>query len=222
MVELMLCMGIIALIASVGIVSWTSQSAQAQEEATRQELDAIRRAIELSQTSTHKPWRDVRPPREGLAGSSGDGPARDRWGGEFRVNPLKHLVYSPGLNGLDELGEGDDIALSYDAIDRPRLRAPQRLRLTSAGPPVCLAWEPMDLSPPLAGYRVERRSERETTWTVLLSPASVPPSPTPTYVDTLPITSPTAFYRVVAVGFPGTPDSPPSDQVGWSSVLTNR
>ena len=217
-VELVIVLGLILMIVGMMIVDWSSQSSFALEEATRQDLDTIRRAIEIHQTEQRSPWRTETPPSTVVSprGHSSRAPLLDRWGNPYRVDPTTHRVYSFGPNGIDERGEGDDIFLTYDAFDKATLSPPRNVRITAANGSIQLAWEPVGEESILAGYRIERRLDGETTW-LPLTDEPLPPSLSPSYSTHRPAAA-MAFYRVIAVGVTGATDSRPSNQVGWTKV----
>jgi len=217
-VELVLAMTVALAIVSLSILYYGDYRDQGVRTATLQDLDGIRRAIEVYEAQTKRPFRKATLPD--TAGFGLSGPAVDHWGTPYRIDPDHGRIYSCGPDRHDDGGSVDDIVLEYHGLaSMPSLRAPIRLSVVPGGPPVRMTWQSPPGSPTPSTYRIERRVGTSTTWEPIATVAAGHGTPL-AYSDPAPGGT-TAFYRVVACLPPDT-ESPPSDQAGWASQLSSR
>jgi len=218
MIELVITLGVVALLASVAITQYSSYADQGRRTSVRQDLDTIRTAIAIEQTTTRRPYlRKLPPPHllKSRRAGAGESTFVDPFGNPYTVDPQQCIVYSWGQNCEDEQGEGDDIALDYETVGTSaHFPAPKNLRALAGGPPVVLTWTAVVWPQGIKGYLVERRNQGQTDWqTLSLDP--VAPEEFPRYSDPAPSTNGPALYRVKTVQKTTGNTSPPSSQVGW-------
>ena len=218
MVELVLAMSIAAAIAAISITYYGDYQDTGQRAAIKQDLDALRRAVELYETQTRRPYRKNVPPVG--PGINFRGKMTDPWSSPYRIDPDKCIIYSFGPNLTDDGGKIDDIKLEYSSLSTSGpSRPPRQLTVQAPGPPVLLSWQPPSGSPKLAGYRVERRLNDTANWEQI-NVDFVAPDSAPTFVDSSPGGN-LVYYRVIAVTDGGS-ESPPSDQAGWSQSQSSK
>lgn len=165
-VELVLTIGIVALIASISITIYSAYRAGALVSATRGDLDAIGKAVESWQMRNKAAFPHVDPPvsqdREGKA-------PVDPWGNPYRVDPQRGLIYSFGPDGEDQEGGGDDVTRSYPRLAHDRLRAPEELKvIRQEADRVTLGWRPvLYTGGTVIAYDVQRRDSTAPQWVAL-------------------------------------------------------
>ena len=209
---------IAAAIASISITYYREYQEDGTRAAIKQDLDALRRTIELYETQTRRAYRKNTPPVG--VGIGYRGKLEDLWGNPYKILPEKCIVYSFGPNGLDDEGTVDDIVLQYSSLaSKGPLRAPRQLVAQRVGPPVLLSWQPPSGNPTLQGYRVERRLSDSSVWETI-STTCVAAVPAPTFMDSAPGGN-LVYYRVVAIAEDDS-ESPPSDQTGWALSQSSR
>lgn len=181
MVEVMMAMTIVLLLVTIGLVQYGGMNAEAQEHAARADLDVLRGEIRRSQLERRADYDLTVPPRD----SAGKDLA-DPWGHPYVVAPARHRVYSIGQNGRDEGGEGDDVALGYDAYASLELKPPAGFRVAEHGADwLKLVWSPVSYEGGVEGYHIHRRSsvgESEPS-TAPINPEIIPRGDAPEWRD---------------------------------------
>ena len=218
LVEVILTLTIAAALASISISTYREYQEEGERTAVIQDLDAIKRAVELYETQTHRPYRKATPPV--ASGLGFQGKLSDQWGNPYRISPENSMVYSYGENGIDEGGSGDDISLEINSLDStPLLEPPRSLSVEDDGSKVRLTWSPPRRGQRPKEYRIERRSGRSSQWQEI---AKVPhsPSESPEFADD---TAPkgVSYYRITAIDSEGL-ESKPSEQAGWAARGNSR
>ena len=126
LVEIVLALSIASAIAAISITYYREYQEDGMRAAIIQDLDALRRAIELYETQTRRAYQKKTPP-VGM-GISFRGKLTDAWGNPYTVLPERSIVYSFGPNGVDDEGTVDDIILEYSSLGAGvPLRAPRQL-----------------------------------------------------------------------------------------------
>ena len=181
MVEIMMSLGVLALLMSVAVTQYGAMQQEALHKAALAELDAIKNDIQRYQLERRCDYpARTPPPGENLQDR------RDPWFAPFHVDPARHLIYSCGPDGHDDQGQGDDVATSYDAYAFAELHPALGFRVADHGSDwVELTWQPVRYQPGIQGYNVYRRESAGASdfTTVPLNPALIPDSSEPKYRD---------------------------------------
>lgn len=176
-----MAMAIVIILVSLTVTQYDSMSATAQEQTARSDLDTLRTEIMRHQMERRAAYTVTAPPRDK------EGHERhDPWGQPYRVDPVTHQVYSFGPDGTDQRGEGDDVALRFDAYEALELRPPAGVKVREFGTDWAeLAWSPVGYKGGVLGYQVFRResSSHSDVTTTPLNPELIPPSEDPKFRD---------------------------------------
>ena len=183
MVEIMMAMGILLLMLTLTVTYYGDMQADAQRDAAKAELDAIKGDIHRYQLEKRCDYPLRTPP----AAQSQEGPERtDPWGVAYRVDPDRHVIWSCGPNGRDENGAGDDVVMTYEDFGADALKPPSGVHVSSFGPGWAeISWNRVKYKSGVAGYNVYRRESVSASafTTVPQNAVVIPDSDSPHWHD---------------------------------------
>lgn len=163
MAELVITLGVVALVVSLAITFYSEYKSGALLSATRGDLDVIKKAIQAWQMEHKSSYPHLDPPVK----QSHDGAALvDPWGNPYRVLPHRALAYSFGPDGADDGGGGDDVCLEYVPMAYDNLRAPEEFRVSRQQEDrVTLSWKPVFVKNDVVeAYELQRRDSLRPQW----------------------------------------------------------
>jgi prepilin-type N-terminal cleavage/methylation domain-containing protein len=213
-IEIILTVGILSLLTGIAVVSYLEYASTSQETAALQNLDTIKKAIEMTEATTRITCKGG--PVSSLTNLAFSGNPMDPWGNKYHVNSDSCVVYSFGPDRIDDKGTEDDIALEYHSINGNVTTDPP-LNLVADGKSgsIRLTWTHPGRNKSLETYRIEMRIDGKTEWTVLAKlPVQI--SEQPTWIDKSSHKS-MIYYRVIAV-YSEDKESRPSLPAGWVPV----
>lgn len=213
MVEVILALGVVMLVAGIGIAYFRDLSEAARRQAALADLDVLRGEVHRWQVERRSAYGARVPP------VPADGKAHvDPWGNPYRILLARRLVYSVGSDGVDETGSGDDVGLTYDPLaGATQVQPPIGFRVADSGPDhVRLAWNPARDPSRVLGYNVYRRESiaQSTYSTVPLNPVPMRHAESPSFTDTTVVPGQVYYYALEVVGSDGTA-ARASGQVGF-------
>ena len=214
LIEVVITVGILALLAGISVVFYGEYASTSKESTTIQNLDTLRRTIEMSEATTRIPCKSGSVDKLHHLHFSGN--SYDPWGNTYCVSRENKLVYSFGPDQSDNKGDGDDISIKYNGIEGNPTADPP-LNLIAKGKPkaIKLIWTPPARNNGLEFYKIEKRLDGKTEWTILTKEL-LPASETTSWTDTSSELS-MVYYRVTAIYSAGR-ESKPSQLAGWVPV----
>jgi len=210
----MLTIGILALLTGIAVVSYTEYGSSSDEATTKQNLDTLRRTIEMSEATTRRACKSG--PVDKLKSLHFAGDCKDPWGNTYYVNSNKKVIYSFGPDRTDNNGDGDDVYIEYHGIEgNPVMDPPRDLVAKGSPESITLTWAPPARQNNLESYKIEKRLDGKTEWKALTT-EPLPASEILSWIDTSDNKS-MVYYRVIAVYSIGG-ESKPSQIAGWVPV----
>ena len=214
MVEVVITVGIIAILAGISVVAYGEYASSSKESTTLQNLDTLRRTIEVYEARTRQPCRSGSVDKLRHLNFSGD--SIDPWGNTYHVNRGNKVVYSFGPNQSDDKGDGDDVALKYNGIEgNPTADPPLNLTAKGKSKAIQLTWTPPARSEGLEFYKIERRFDGKSEGSIVTEEL-LPASKSTSWEDTSSESS-MIYYRVIAIYSEGI-ESRPSALAGWAPI----
>ncbi len=112
-VEIVFSLVILALLTSITITLFNENSQQARGDSALSRLSTLAKALQRWELERRRdyPYPSLGP----LVGTYVDRVGQDPWGNPYGLDLQRGFVYSWGPNGVDELGEADDIRYPFRA-----------------------------------------------------------------------------------------------------------